>query len=73
MTISQIALEGTNSADFVGLDETCTGLTSLDPGDSCTAELAFHPTATGARSATLTITHTAPRSPLRVSLSGTGG
>jgi len=72
MTFSDIAVAGTNPGDFVDLTETCTSLARLEPGDACTAELAFRPTATGLRTATLTFTHSAPRSPLRVALTGTG-
>jgi len=72
MTISAIAKEGTNPDDFVGLTETCTALGSLGPGQSCSASVAFHPTATGTRAATLTMTDTAPRNPHHVALSGTG-
>ncbi|MFL5888572.1 MAG: choice-of-anchor D domain-containing protein, partial [Solirubrobacteraceae bacterium] len=72
MTISAIAKEGTNPDDFVGLTETCTALGTLGPGQSCSASVAFHPTATGTRAATLTMTDTAPRNPHHVALSGTG-
>ena len=72
MTISSITKEGTNPDDFADLTETCTGLNTLDPGQSCTASIAFRPTATGTRSATLTITDTAPRHPHHIALNGTG-
>jgi hypothetical protein len=72
MTIGSIVADGTNPDDFVGLTETCTALGTLGPGQSCTASIAFRPTATGARSATLTITDSAPRNPHRVTLQGPG-
>jgi hypothetical protein len=72
MNISEITLEGTNPGDFVGLSETCTALGSLGPDESCSAQIAFRPTATGSRTATLTIDDTAPGSPHRVHLYGTG-
>lgn len=45
---------------------------ALNPGVSCTVNLTFTPTATGARSGSVTITDTAPGSPHTVALSGTG-
>jgi len=72
MTISNIAKEGTNPTDFRNLTETCTALGMMNPGQSCSASIAFRPTATGTRTATLTIADTAPRNPHRIALSGTG-
>jgi hypothetical protein len=72
MTITNIAKEGANPTDFRNLTQTCTAMGTLDPGESCTASIAFRPTATGARTAVLTITDSAPRSPHRVGLAGTG-
>jgi len=72
MSVSGAAVEGTNPGDFSGLSETCTGAGTLAPGQSCTAQVAFRPTATAIRSATLTLTDTAPRSPHRIGLAGTG-
>ena len=72
MTITEIAKEGTNPTDFRDLAQTCTALGTLNPGDSCTASIAFRPTATGTRTATLTVTDTAPRHPHHIALNGTG-
>ncbi len=69
MTVSAITVEGTNPGDFTGLTHNCA---SLAPGQSCSAQIAFRPTATGPRTAKLTITDTAPRSPHHVALYGTG-
>jgi hypothetical protein len=69
MTVSAITVEGSNPGDFIGLTHNCA---SLAPGASCSAQIAFHPTATGPRTANLTITDTAPRSPHHVALYGTG-
>jgi hypothetical protein len=69
MTISAITVEGTNAGDFTGLTHDCS---SLAPGVSCSAQVAFRPTATGSRTAKLTISDTAPGSPHHVALSGTG-
>jgi Abnormal spindle-like microcephaly-assoc'd, ASPM-SPD-2-Hydin/WD40-like Beta Propeller Repeat len=72
LTISEIAKEGPNASDFRNLTQTCTAMGTLNPGESCTASIAFRPTATGPRAATLTITDTAPRNPHHIALKGTG-
>jgi len=69
MTISAITVDGANAGDFTGLTHDCA---TVAPGESCSAGIAFRPTATGLRTANLTITDTAPRSPHHVGLSGTG-
>src|SRR2546428_496817 len=52
---------------------TCpTGAGSVAPGASCTISISFTPAATGARTATVTITDDAPGSPQSVSLAGMG-
>ena len=73
MGIGAIAIGGANPGDFVGLIETCTGLVELGPDESCTAGVAFRPSAVGERTANLTIDDTAPRNPHRVQLQGRGG
>jgi FG-GAP-like repeat/Abnormal spindle-like microcephaly-assoc'd, ASPM-SPD-2-Hydin/FG-GAP repeat len=70
MTIWSILVEGANASDFTGLTQNCTG--ALGPGQSCTASVAFQPTATGTRTATLTIQDSAPGSPHHLRLQGTG-
>jgi Tol biopolymer transport system component len=70
--VGAISIEGANPADFPGLTQNCLGITNLTPGQSCSAGTAFRPTAIGTRAGTLTITHTAPKSPHRVLLTGTG-
>jgi hypothetical protein len=72
MSISSISVGGANAGDFVGLTNTCTPLGHLDPDQSCSAQIAFRPTATGVRQARLTIDDTAPRNPHHVELRGTG-
>jgi hypothetical protein len=61
---------GTNAGDFLQSATTCT--TSLASGSSCTVSIEFKPSATGARSALLSISDGATTSPQSVSLSGTG-
>jgi Tol biopolymer transport system component len=72
MAISAIRVEGANPNDFVGLVETCTSQVALGPDQSCTAQIGFRPTASGARSAVLTVADTAPGAPHHVPLYGTG-
>jgi CSLREA domain-containing protein len=68
--ISALTLEGSGGGQFevVGSADQCTG-TTLQPGEECTAEVAFTPTATGVASATLAVAGDAPGT---VALSGTG-
>ncbi|WP_194924584.1 choice-of-anchor D domain-containing protein [Catenulispora pinisilvae] len=65
-TISSIAATG----DFAQSDN-CGS--SLAAGASCTVNVTFAPTASGARTGTLSIASNAPNSPATVALTGTGG
>ena len=69
LTISSIAVTGTNSSDF---NQTDTCGTSVAASASCTINVTFTPSATGARSASVVITDNAANSPQTVSLTGTG-
>ena len=69
LTISSIAITGTNAGDFA---QTNTCGTSLAASASCTISVTFKPTATGTRSAAVSITDNASGSPQMVSLTGTG-
>src|ERR1039458_9695930 len=69
LTISSIAVTGTNAADF-GQTNTCG--TGLAVGASCTISVTFKPTQTGPRTASVTITDNAAGSPRTIGLSGTG-
>jgi Abnormal spindle-like microcephaly-assoc'd, ASPM-SPD-2-Hydin/Glycosyl hydrolases family 39 len=68
ITISSIAL--TNTADFKISSKTCG--TSLLASSSCTVNVAFAPTTTGTRTATLNFNDTGAGSPQTVALSGLG-
>jgi Abnormal spindle-like microcephaly-assoc'd, ASPM-SPD-2-Hydin/PQQ-like domain len=70
ITISSVSISGTNATDFVISSKTCG--TSLAASASCTASIAFEPSATGTRTATLTFTDSASNSPQTVALTGTG-
>jgi hypothetical protein len=66
---NQISVQGANASDF-SLFYTC-GLTIL-PHSNCSIGVAFTPSATGARAATLSITVSGAANPLTVALAGTG-
>ncbi len=69
VNVSSVALSGANPGDFGVSSDSCSGA-NVAAGSSCTASVTFHPTAAGARSATLTFTDAAGTQ--TVSLSGTG-
>jgi hypothetical protein len=69
LTISSIAVTGTNATDF---SQTNTCGTGLAAGASCTITVTFKPTQTGPRTASVTITDDAAGSPQTIGLSGTG-
>jgi len=72
LTISSIAITGVNSGDFAETN-TCPGSTAnLAVGAKCTINVTFTPTATGSRTASITVTDNAMGSPQSVSLAGTG-
>jgi hypothetical protein len=71
LVISGAAVSGANAWDFAIVADDCSGVT-LNPGASCTYKVGFEPFATGARSATLTITHNGVGGPSLVALSGSG-
>ena len=68
LTIASVGIVGANSADFVA--SKCP--TSIAPSGTCTISVTFKPSATGARTAALSITDNAPHSPQKVSLTGVG-
>jgi hypothetical protein len=69
LTISSIAVTGTNAADF---SQTNTCGTGLAIGVSCAITVTFKPAQTGPRTASVTITDNAAGSPQTIGLSGTG-
>lgn len=62
----------TVSGDFAQTGGTCTASGSVAASSSCSIQVSFTPTATGARSGTLTIADNATGSPRTVTLQGTG-
>ncbi len=72
LTISGIAVTGTNMGDFGQSNNCPLSPATLAVNASCTINVVFAPQATGARSAAITITDNANASPQSVALSGTG-
>ena len=69
LTISSISITGTNSGDF---SQTNNCGSSLSQSGNCTISVTFTPSATGSRSASVSISDNAGGSPQTVSLTGTG-
>jgi hypothetical protein len=69
LSITSLTFTGTNASDFAHTD-TCG--TSVAAGANCTIAVLFTPSASGARTAALSIADNATGSPQTVSLSGTG-
>jgi hypothetical protein len=72
ITVSSLALSGTDAADFTIASTTCTNAT-LAVGGTCAATLTFSPSATGVRSASLVARHSGLNDPFAVPVSGVGG
>jgi hypothetical protein len=71
LTISTVAVGGTNASDFAKSADACTGATITSKG-TCTVSVTFSPSAAGNRSASLSFTDNASGSPQIVNLTGTG-
>jgi hypothetical protein len=67
-TVTGMSVTGAEAADFVVSQNTCTA--PLAPQASCTANVAFAPTAAGDRAATLSIANDAPAGARTIGLSG---
>jgi len=72
LTIGAIGLAGTNASDFAQTNTCPPAPATLAAGATCTVSVTFTPAATGARSASVTISDDAGDSPQAVTLSGTG-
>jgi FtsP/CotA-like multicopper oxidase with cupredoxin domain len=70
LAINGISLAGINAADFAISANTCGA--SVASGANCTISVTFKPTATGARSASLSVNVAAPATSQSVPLTGTG-
>ncbi len=69
LTISSIAIAGTNAADFA---QTNNCPSSLAAGAQCNISVKFSPAATGTRTASLNVSDNAANSPQTASLTGAG-
>lgn len=73
LVLSSIALSGANAGDYaITPGSTCSAGSTLISGSNCYIELRFTPTATGTRSATLSIQHNAGANASTVALTGQG-
>lgn len=73
MAISGSTLGGAQAGEFqIATGSTCAVGGSVAASSSCTVRIAFAPTAVGARTGSLAITHNAAGSPTAVALNGTG-
>jgi len=71
LTINSIAISGTDATDYAWLGGTCTA-GALGAMKSCIITVVFTPTASGIRTATLTVTDSATTSPQSIALTGSG-
>lgn len=71
LTISSSVLGGANAADYLKTADGCSGVT-VAAGSGCSVSVAFRPTSTGTRAATLAFTDNSAGSPHNVSISGNG-
>jgi hypothetical protein len=69
LTISGLAISGTNAGDFSAASGQCA---TIAGGSSCNVNVTFRPSITGTRSAVLTVTGNAANSPQTVAITGTG-
>jgi cytochrome c553 len=72
LNIGTISIGGAAAADFARTGGSCANGASIAAGASCTLQATFTPTVSGARAATLTITHNATGGSSAVALNGTG-
>ncbi|HEY1677377.1 MAG TPA: choice-of-anchor D domain-containing protein [Candidatus Sulfotelmatobacter sp.] len=73
LNISSITITGANAADFkLSSSTTCPSSGTINPLTTCTVSVTFSPTATGARSATLTVFDNTSTGSQTLALSGTG-
>lgn len=73
LTLGTLSLGGAQAAEFqFATGTTCAAGGSVAPNASCAISVAFTPAATGARSASLSITHNAAGSPSTIALGGNG-
>jgi len=69
--ISSITLTGADAAQFIMQNDTCS-LMIIDPSGTCTIEVLFSPSISGAKNAVLSVPSNAPSGTSTVPLSGSG-
>lgn len=73
MTVNSVTLSGANAGDFALAGPTaCVGATVPANGGMCPVPITFKPTATGTRTATLTVNDNALGSPHTIAITGNG-
>lgn len=72
LAISSITITGTNPGDFLETNTCPISPQTVAINGSCTVSVTFQPTATGPRSANVSVSDNAASSPQTVALSGTG-
>ncbi|MGV7210116.1 choice-of-anchor D domain-containing protein [Oxalobacteraceae bacterium A2-2] len=72
LNISAVGVGGANAGDFAISGGSCSAGATVAAGASCNVQLVFRPTAAGARSAVLNISHNATGGSSSVALAGTG-
>ncbi|WP_338763143.1 choice-of-anchor D domain-containing protein [Massilia sp. METH4] len=72
LNIGTLSLSGTAAGDYAISGGTCANGAAVAAGASCTIQVGFQPSATGARNASLVITHNATGGSSSVALTGTG-
>jgi hypothetical protein len=72
VSIFDLAVTGLNSGDFAPSSDCPTAPATLAGGGSCTISVVFTPSALGARSALLLMSHDGGGSPHSITLAGTG-
>ena len=72
LTITSVAVSGANASDFGEINTCPISPSTLAANASCTISVTFTPSATGARSANVSISDSAGDSPQSVPLTGTG-
>ena len=69
LIVSGVTLTGADASQFLLTNNNCA---TVAPNNSCTVDVQFAPTATGNKTATVSIAHNATGSPSSITVSGTG-
>jgi hypothetical protein len=69
--VNGLSQAGIDPLDFARVDDECSGVT-VPAGGACTISVVFEPTATGTRTATISVLDNAATSPQAITFTGTG-